>query len=186
MSETTRAIQGTLVVLRGNSGSGKSTVARGLREACSRKVVWIEQDYVRRIVLAEAGGEEQPLAAVLIEAMARSALEAGHVVVVEGILDADRYGPMLERLQDSYPGRASYYYFSIPFDETLRRHATRPLADDVSAEEMRGWYRSNDLLGFVDEAFVDPDASAQATAARIIQDCFLHGSSGDGPGLPSC
>jgi predicted kinase len=173
VSSAASASRETLVVLRGNSGSGKSTVAQGLREACARKVVWIEQDYVRRIVLAEDGGEQQPLAAVMIETMARSALDVGHVVVVEGILDAERYGPMLQRLHDTYPGRTSYYYFSIPFEETLRRHATRPLADVVSAEAMRGWYRQLGVLGFVDENIVNEDATAQATVERIVGDCAL-------------
>lgn len=173
MNTAGRPTLGTLVVLRGNSGSGKSTVAQGLRDAVSDNVVWIEQDYVRRIVLAEAGGEQQPLTAVMIEAMARCALGGGYVVVVEGILDAKRYGAMLQRLHETRPGRAGYYYFSIPFDETVRRHATRPLTDVVSAEEMRGWYRHNDALDFVDEQVVDSDATARATVQRITEDCSL-------------
>lgn len=171
MSGVARPNPGTLVVLRGNSGSGKSTVAQGLRDASSDTVVWIEQDYVRRTVLAETGGEQQPSTAVMIETMARCALDAGYLVVIDGILDAKRYGAMLQRLHETHPGRAAYYYFSIPFDETVRRHATRPLADVVSAEEMRGWYRHDDGLGFVDEQVVDTDATAQDTVERIIEDC---------------
>ncbi len=37
-SEQTR-----LVVLRGNSGSGKSTVANGLRQSCGRDIAWVSQ-----------------------------------------------------------------------------------------------------------------------------------------------
>jgi hypothetical protein len=55
----------------------------------------------------------------------------------------------------------------------VRRHATRPLAEVVSADEMRGWYRRNDVLGFVDEQVVDTDATAQETVQRIIDDCSL-------------
>lgn len=164
---------GTLLVLRGNSGSGKSTVARGLRNASSDNVVWIEQDYVRRVVLAETGGEQQPLTAVMIEAMARCALDGGHVVVIDGILDAQRYSAMLQRLHEVHHGRAGYYYFSIPVEETVRRHATRPLAEVVSSDEMRGWYRDNDVLGFVDEQVVDAVATAQATVERIMKECSL-------------
>jgi adenylylsulfate kinase-like enzyme len=42
-----------LIVLRGNSGSGKSTVARAVRERYGRGCALIEQDYLRRIVLRE-------------------------------------------------------------------------------------------------------------------------------------
>lgn len=38
-SEQTR-----LVVLRGNSGSGKSTVAKALRAACGQEMAWVSQD----------------------------------------------------------------------------------------------------------------------------------------------
>ena len=42
-----------LVVLRGNSGSGKSTTARTLRERLGRGTAWVEQDHLRRILLRE-------------------------------------------------------------------------------------------------------------------------------------
>ncbi|WP_139244161.1 AAA family ATPase [Arthrobacter alpinus] len=40
-----------LIVVRGNSGSGKSSVARALQQELSG--VWIEQDYFRRTVLGK-------------------------------------------------------------------------------------------------------------------------------------
>jgi predicted kinase len=42
-----------LIVLRGNSGSGKSTVARALREAYGRGIARVSQDLIRRIILKE-------------------------------------------------------------------------------------------------------------------------------------
>ena len=46
-----------LIVLRGNSGSGKSTVARAVRERYGRGCALVEQDYLRRIVLRELDGD---------------------------------------------------------------------------------------------------------------------------------
>jgi uridine kinase len=43
----------TLVVIRGNSGSGKSTVTRELRHRYGRGCALVEQDYLRRMVLRE-------------------------------------------------------------------------------------------------------------------------------------
>jgi len=40
-----------LILLRGNSGSGKSTIARAVRDRYSRGLALVEQDYLRRIVL---------------------------------------------------------------------------------------------------------------------------------------
>jgi hypothetical protein len=42
-----------LVVLRGNAGSGKSSTAQELRRRLGRGVAWVEQDYLRRVVLRE-------------------------------------------------------------------------------------------------------------------------------------
>lgn len=49
-----------LVVLRGNSASGKSTVAAGLRERFGRNLALVGQDNLRRVVLGEP---DQPGAA---------------------------------------------------------------------------------------------------------------------------
>jgi predicted kinase len=59
-----------LIVIRGNSGAGKSTVAKALREVCGRGVAWVSQDLIRRIILKE---KDQPGAANigLIDQVAR-------------------------------------------------------------------------------------------------------------------
>jgi Zeta toxin len=81
---------GTLVVLRGNSGSGKSTVARMLQQRFDRaKCLVVAQDRVRREMLGErevAGG----LNVELIEAIATWGLDRGLIVVLEGILNTHR------------------------------------------------------------------------------------------------
>src|SRR5262245_10391418 len=76
-----------LVVLRGNSGSGKSSTAQALREHRGRSLAVAEQDYLRRRVLKErdvAGGANIELVSVV----ARFALDRGYDVVVEGIMHA--------------------------------------------------------------------------------------------------
>jgi predicted kinase len=95
-----------LVVLRGNSGSGKSTVARVVRERVER-VALVQQDVVRRQVLGEgdvAGGVNIGL----LDVMARYALERGYHVILEGILNAARYGEMLRGLARDHP--AAFFY----------------------------------------------------------------------------
>lgn len=65
-----------LIVLRGNSGSGKSSVAREVRARFGRGCALVEQDYLRRILLREP---DLPCgnAAALIDLNVRFALEAG-------------------------------------------------------------------------------------------------------------
>jgi predicted kinase len=107
-----------LIVLRGPSGSGKSSTARALRMPMGRGTAWLEQDHFRRIVLRE---HDKPNAANidLISINVRFALERGFNVMLEGILRADRYGAMLEGLHQDYASTSAWYYFDLSFEETL-------------------------------------------------------------------
>ncbi|AWT47171.1 MULTISPECIES: AAA family ATPase [Streptomyces] len=166
-SEETR-----LIVLRGNSASGKSSVAAGLRQRFGRGIALVAQDNLRRIVLRE---RDRPGAANigLIELTARYALDAGFHVVVEGILYADRYGDMLARLRADHRGPTHGYYLDVPFDETLARHATKPIADDVDARQLRDWYRPRDLLPGGVETVIGADSALHETIDHIMLDTGL-------------
>jgi predicted kinase len=158
--------QTRLIVIRGNSGSGKSTVARRLQRGHGRGCALVEQDYLRRIVLRERdlpGG----IAPALIEQTVRFALDHGYHAVLEGTLFRDKYGPMLTALRAAHRGRTSVFYLDVSLDETLRRHTTRPQAAEFTPAEMRGWYTPRDLLGFDDEQVIPQSSSLAATVARI-------------------
>ncbi|MGW5618268.1 AAA family ATPase [Streptomyces sp. NPDC003877] len=166
-SEETR-----LVVLRGNSASGKSSVAAGLRERFGRGLAVVAQDNLRRVVLRE---RDRPGAANvgLIDLTARYALDAGFHVVVEGILHADRYGDMLAGLRADHRGPTYGYYLDVPFDETLARHATKPIAAEVGEEQLRDWYRPCDLLPGGVETVIDAGSTLAESVERIMRDTGL-------------
>ncbi|WP_217236782.1 AAA family ATPase [Streptomyces sp. AC555_RSS877] len=163
-----------LIVLRGNSASGKSTVAAGLRDRFGRGLAIVGQDNLRRVVLRE---RDRPGAANigLIDTVARYALDAGYHVVVEGILYADRYGGMLTRLRADHRGPAHAYYLHVPFEETLARHATKPDLVDVTERDLRSWYRPLDLLPDATETVIDAASSLPETVDRIMRETGLAG-----------
>ncbi|WP_237546332.1 AAA family ATPase [Streptomyces sp. SID5606] len=76
------------MVIRGNSASGKSSVAQGLRDHHGRGIAIVGQDVIRRNVLREHTARGANIA--LLGRIAREALDAGFHVVLEGILYADR------------------------------------------------------------------------------------------------
>ncbi|MEU4038006.1 AAA family ATPase [Streptomyces collinus] len=164
--------QTRLVVLRGNSASGKSSVAAGLRERFGRGLALVGQDNLRREVLRE---RDRPGAANigLIDLTARYALDAGYHVVVEGILYADRYGVMLARLRADHRGPTHCYYLDVPFEETVARHATKPIADDVDETLLRDWYRPRDLLPGGLETVIGTDSTLHESVDRIMLDTGL-------------
>jgi predicted ABC-type ATPase len=125
----------TLIVLRGNSESGKSSVAAEVRRRYGRGIAIVGQDNLRRVVLRE---HDKPNAANigLIDLTARYALDHSFHVIVEGILCASHYGGMLTALREDHQGTTRLYYLHVPFEETLRRHATKPQAADYGEAEM--------------------------------------------------
>ncbi|MFF6911121.1 AAA family ATPase [Streptomyces sp. NPDC012466] len=163
-----------LVVLRGNSGSGKSSVAAGVRERFGRGLALVGQDHLRRVVLRE---RDRPGAANigLIDLTARYALDAGYHVVVEGLLYADHYGEMLTRLRADHRGPTHAYYLHVPFEETLVRHATKPIANEVGEARLRDWYRELDLLPGGIETVIGADSTLRESVDRVMLDTGLAG-----------
>ncbi|MDH6111381.1 energy-coupling factor transporter ATP-binding protein EcfA2 [Kitasatospora sp. MAP12-15] len=159
--------QTRLIVIRGNSGAGKSTVAAAIRGAYGRGIAIVGQDNLRRMVLRERdvpGGANIGL----IDTVARYSLNVGYHVIVEGLLYADHYGPMLRALRDDHAGRSCFFYLDVPFEETVRRHSTRPQAAEFSPDDMAGWYRPGDLLGDVPEEVVGHGSALEATVRRVL------------------
>jgi shikimate kinase len=156
-----------LVVLRGNSGSGKSSTAQELRARLGLGIAWVEQDHLRRIVLRERdipGGVNIGL----IDQTARYALDSRYDVILDGILDAGRYGQMLQELTTDHLGTTRHYYFDIPFEQTVRRHATRPTAKEFTPEQMREWYRERDLLPSIEQQIIKESSGLDETVERIL------------------
>jgi hypothetical protein len=158
--------------LRGNSASGKSSVAAGVRERYGRGIAIVGQDNLRRTVLRE---HDKPKAANigLIGLTARYALDHGFHVIVEGILYASHYGDMLTALCADHRGATRLYYLHVPFAETLRRHATKAEATKYGEAEMATWYRELDLLPGVAEQIVSAETSLSDIVQRVMTDTGL-------------
>ncbi|MGW3471466.1 AAA family ATPase [Saccharopolyspora sp. NPDC000995] len=160
-----------LVVLRGPSGSGKSTTAKALRARLGPSVALVEQDYLRRIVLKEP---DIPCGANigLISNTTRYALEHGWNVILDGIFSSKRYTGILDELRRDHLRTTHFYYFDVSWDETVRRHRTRPKADEFTVEQMRDWYRPRDLLGFPGERIIRESSTLPETVGRILGEAF--------------
>lgn len=106
----------------------------------------------------------------LIDQTVRYALDNGYDVILDGILFTRHYANMLRRLSADHAGTTGHDYLDITLEETLRRHASRPLAREVSPEQLRGWYNHRDLLPLVQECIIDETASLEAIVERVMRD----------------
>jgi hypothetical protein len=162
-----------LIVLRGNSASGKTSVATGIRNRYGRGIAVVSQDNLRRTVLREhdtPGGANIGL----IDTVARYALNHGFHVIVEGILYSGHYADMITGLRETHRGASFCYYFDVPFAETLRRHATKPQAAEYGSTEMSAWYRPLDLLPRGIEQIIPAQMPLDNTVTKIMADAGLH------------
>jgi len=158
-----------LVVVRGNSGSGKTTTAREVRRRYGRGCALVEQDYLRRIILREHdGSNDDPAAPTFIATTTATLLGLGYHVVLEGILRTDRYGQVLHRLLADHRGPSAVYYIDLTFEETVRRHEGRAHEVNFGPEQMRDWYLPRDLLGTPGEHVLDASRTLDETVTTIL------------------
>lgn len=149
-----------LIILRGNSASGKTTIAQALVSFTRpRPIVHVAQDVVRREMLRE-GGENPSDSIGLIDLIVRYALQRDYDVIVEGIMAARSHREMLTALYDDY--EPDVYYMQIPLAETIRRHeqrcqqpTTKPTLRNVIVEDLTKWYLPADALGLPGEQIID-------------------------------
>lgn len=166
-----------LIMLRGNSASGKSSTAAEIRRRHGgRDLAIVGQDNLRRDVLREL---DVPAGANigLVDLVTRYALRHGFHVILEGIFRADHYADMLIALVADYRSRTFCYYLDVPFDESLRRHAGKPQAAQYGAAEMQAWYRELDLLRGGTEQVIPATMTQDEIVRRIMADSGLAAES---------
>lgn len=159
-----------LIIIRGNSGTGKSALAAAIRAARPRGVAIIGHDQLRREILHVRDHPGTP-AAGYVDLSARYALDHGLHTVVEGILHEEIYGALLRQLITEHRGVTRCYRYDMSFEETLRRHATKPKATEFGEPEMRQWWRDRDPLIGADEIVIGSDSPLQESVQRVLTDC---------------
>lgn len=128
-----------IILLRGNSGSGKTTLAHKLQHALGRGTLVISQDVIRRDMLWARDTGDGPALPLLMH-LVQYGRQHCEYVILEGILFSETYEPLFHCVQSEYTPENIYaYYYDIPFEETLRRHETKPNRADFGEEAMRDW-----------------------------------------------
>lgn len=156
-----------LIILRGNSASGKTSAAWRIRERYGHGLAIVSQDVLRRDILRVKDDPVNP-AIGLIDLTARYALDHGYHVIVEGIMSLASYGDMLTCLVRDHVGRSACFYYDLNFDETVHRHASRAQASEYGSDLMREWYRERDLVPALHETIIGPDVSLDSAVSLMM------------------
>lgn len=64
------------------------------------------------------------------------------------------------------------YYYDISFEETLRRHRTKPNRDEFGEEAMRRWWQEKDYLDNIKEKVLGEDVTLEEAVEKICGDVF--------------
>jgi hypothetical protein len=63
------------------------------------------------------------------------------------------------------------YLWDVPFEDTLRRHATKQPRPDFSEAEMRSWWNGHAPVDGLAERLIGAAECLDETTTRIARDC---------------
>lgn len=156
-----------LIIIRGNAGSGKTTIAKRLQNHLGQGTLLVSQDAVRRDMLM-VKDREGNLSIDLIRQIAEYGKDKCEFVIVEGILNKDRYGEMLNHLIKFYNQQVYTFYYDLSFEETVKRHNTRSKKLEFGEDSLRAWWNPNEYLGVDGEVKLTDEMSQSDVLALIL------------------
>jgi len=160
-------MESKLIIIRGNSGSGKTTTAKNLQNHLGNGTLLVSQDTVRREML-KVNDREGNLSIDLIRQIAEYGKDKCEFVIVEGILYKNRYGQMLNNLIQFFNHKTYTYYFDLSFEETVIRHNSSSKKRKFGEDSLRAWWNPNDYLDVDGETILTNDMSQNDVLKLIL------------------
>lgn len=156
-------IMSKLIMIRGNSGSGKTTVSRELQKRFGRNTMLISQDMIRLQMLNTKDVEALPLIISLLQ----YGRQNSNITILEGILDSEVYMPLFEAAIKEYGINIFAFYYDLPFEETLLRHSTKPNKAEFGEADMKRWWKEKDYINVIPEQVITSNISISDTVDMI-------------------
>lgn len=162
-----------LIVLRGPSGAGKSTIAKRILRETKRDVVVLEQDLYRKAITHVSNSFK--LRQEMVKQDCLLALEHGYDVILDGIFNIKRHDVLFDEIVKVHPNNNYFFYFDVPFDETVRRHQTRDKIKEFGEASMRDWYGAATPSGYVNEIILPADMNEDGILETINTETGIIG-----------
>ncbi|HDR7635580.1 TPA: kinase [Bacillus mycoides] len=162
-------MKSTLIILRGNSASGKTTIAKEMQEHFGQGTLLISQDVVRRDML-KVHDTIGNLSHDLLFEITKYGKGKCEFVILEGILSSRRYGDMLKELIHFFDENTFTYYFDLSLEETIRRHNTRGKRHEFGEDALRKWYNPHDTIEVARETVFTDDFTQKDVFHTILND----------------
>lgn len=156
-----------LIILRGNSGSGKTSVAKALQIKLGPNTMLLSHDMIRMDMLHVWSTEGIIKSEPLMINLLKYGKANSEITIMEGILPSDAYKKLFETAAEEYGQNIFAYYYDLPFEETLIRHSTKPNRNDFGEADMRRWWREKDYLPMISEKIISNDLSLEDAVSMI-------------------
>lgn len=154
------------VLIRGNSGSGKSVLADELQKYFGFNDCFvIHQDVIRRDIL-HANDHVGTPTIDLIKTLFFWGESRYKIIVLEGILRKDVYGEMLIDLINNFDDNTFVYYLDVSFSMTIKYNQMKNQPFPV--DSLKKWWRANDYLNYKEQRL--SNGSTKYLLQSIIQD----------------
>lgn len=163
----------TLIILGGNSASGKTTIAKQLQEHFGQGTLLVSQDVVRRDML-RVHDTMGNLSHDLLFEITKYGKGKCKFVILEGILNNRRYGDMLKELIRYFDGNAYTYYFDLSLEETIRRHNTRDKRHEFGEYSLQKWYNPHDTIEVASETIFTDNFTQKDIFDAILNDVAIQ------------
>lgn len=158
-----------LIIIRGNSGSGKTSVSKVLQEKFGENTMLISQDMVRREILHTRDGADTKALPLMTELL-KYGRRNSPVTILEGIMVAEWYMPLFETAIKEFGSEIYAYYYDLPFEETVARHGTRAKKTEFGAEDMRRWWVEKDYMKIIPEKILTKEIVLDEAVEMIFCD----------------
>lgn len=154
-----------LIIIRGNSGSGKTYLAKKVQNYYgTKRSLLIQQDIIRRDILHS----DDHVGNISIELMTKM-IEFGkqnyEITILEGILRKDVYSKMLSEAISKFEERSLVFYLDLSFEQTVKNNNKKKVS--FSTEQLKNWWREKDYLN--DSDIVMNDSNEQLILKRVAE-----------------
>lgn len=154
-----------LIIIRGPSGVGKSTVAEALMERANRPTVLVDLDHYR-FSFVNPPKTDHDLEYEMSASDVLIGLRLGFDVIFDGNFTANADDPFLEKLLAAHPEDNYLFYLDATLHETLMRHETKA-NPRIDTGKMKEVYKYASPTGDQREVVIPEDSTLEQTVADI-------------------
>jgi len=156
-----------LIILRGPSGVGKSSVAKALMERTTRPTVLVDLDYYR-FSFVNPPDNDHDLEYEMSSSDVLIGLRLGFDVIFDGNFRATADDPLLVKWFSDHPQENYLFYLDASLNETLKRHETKS-HPRISTEKMKEVYRYATATRHETEVIIPESSSLEQTVEQIAR-----------------